>query len=107
MGYFVYIGYQFYNWIIDDVTPSYDEADKARLLKQQCLNAISCNNKNASSICSEADNSVLNTIEGARNATKKAAFLPGTLGGGPLPANLADIVSSEIVTHLRNESENN
>ena len=98
----LHIGWQFYSWFKNDVTPAYDESKDTGNKKRLCLDAISCNDPNATAICDQSDTSTKDALKAIGQTIPNAAFLPGTLGGGPLPTSIADVVSSEVQGALRN-----
>ncbi|RLA80939.1 MAG: hypothetical protein DRG78_10020, partial [Epsilonproteobacteria bacterium] len=96
-----YISWQFYSWIQNDLNPSFKKAKNASNLKELCLNAILSNDPNASETCSQSSVSQQDALKSILKTTSKAGYLPGTLGGGPLPTTISDVISSEVQGELR------
>ncbi|MFT7880365.1 MAG: RHS repeat-associated core domain-containing protein [Sulfurimonas sp.] len=98
----IYIFDQVYDWFTNDFQPLIDQSDKYHESANQCEMAMQCNDPNASEICSRTNDELKKFLEQSYDTTKDSAFLPGTLGGGPVPTTPQDVVSSEIQNQLRN-----
>ena len=48
-----------------------------------------------------ANGATLDSLREVGDLVKEGAFLPGTLGGGSLPTNIGDCISSEAQAVLR------